>query len=335
VIGLSDFVVNASPARNNANSTTGVSVARPTWRRTVVALLWASVGWLQAGPIVVPNGSFESPATFFVSLNFDSWQRTPQPVTWDENVSGPWTNQTGIFKNTPPGNADHIENCAGNQAAWLFANPGVGLFQDYDSVDWDDPAPTHAFDVKFEVGQSYQLTVGVLVGGMASGGGVAGGATLELSLYYRDATSNRVTVAATSITNSLSTFSNSTQLLDFSVSVSTVQPDDSWAGQNIGIQLLSNVTSELAGGYWDVDNVRLTSDAGPRLLNPIYTNGQFQFTLQSEPGRVCEILASTNAALPAAAWPSLGVLTNVTGTIPFIDTAANFDQRFYRARQLP
>jgi HpiC1 cyclase len=295
--------------------------------------LWA--GSLQAGPISVPNGSFESPSTFFVSLNFDSWQRTRQPTEWDENSSGPWTNLTGIFKNTAPGSADHIDNCTGDQSAWLFANPGVGIFQDYNSVGWNDTVPTHDFDAKFEAGKSYQLTVGLLVGGMSSGGGIPPDATLDFILYYRDAASNRVSVAATTITNSLATFSNSTHLLDFTVKVSRVRLYDPWAGQNIGILLLSTARPELAGGYWDLDNVRLTSILAPTLLNPVRTNGQFQFTLQGEPGLVCEILASTNASLPPSDWVSLGTLTNVTGTIPFIDTSVNFDQRFYQARQLP
>jgi hypothetical protein len=300
-----------------------------------LVLLLARSDVLQAGPIIVPNPSFESPATFFVSVIFDSWQRTSQPAGWDENASGPWTNLTGIFKNTAPGSYDHIENCDGNQAMWLFASPEAGLFQDYDSVDWNDPLPTHAFDARFEAGRSYQLKVGLLVGGMGSGGGILPGATLDLCLYYRDASSNRVTVAATTITNSLSVFSNSTQLIDYAVDVPTVRPDDAWAGQHIGILLLSTVTPALEGGYWDLDNVRLVSVLAPTLGNPAHANGQFQFLLQSEPGMAVEILASTNAALPVFNWSSLATLTNVAGTITLVDTNANFDQRFYQARQLP
>jgi hypothetical protein len=71
---------------------------------------------------------------------------------------------TGIFKNSPTNSSDHIDNCDGDQAIWLFAVPEVALFQDNNSVDWDDPAPTHAFDAKFEIGKSYQLTVGLLGG---------------------------------------------------------------------------------------------------------------------------------------------------------------------------
>lgn len=298
---------------------------------TGMVVLSAWSGALQAGPITVPNASFESPATFFVSLNFDSWQRTPQPGWWDENASGPWTNLTGIFKNTTPGSSDHIDNCDGNQAAWLFAKPEAGLFQDYDSMAWNDPTPTHAFDAKFEVGNTYQLTVGVIGGG----GAMQPGVPLAVSLYFRDSASNRVTVAATILTNSLTAFPTTTHLIDCTVSVPTVQAGDAWAGQNIGILFLSTVNPDLEGGYWDLDHVRLSSIRAPVLSSLVWTNSQFGFMLQSEPGLAFEILTTTNLALPSSNWISLGPLTNVAGTVPFVDTAPNFNQRFYRARQLP
>jgi len=298
-------------------------------------LLLVMAGSVQAGPFTVPNGSFESPATFFVTLNLDGWQRTPEPTWWDTNTSGGWDTLVGFFKNTPSGNFDHIDNCHSNQAMWLFVQPEAGLFQDYDSLDWNDTTPTHAFNARFEVGRSYRMTVGLLVGGMGSGGGIQPGATVDFSLYYRDAASNRVTVATTTITNSSLVFSNSTHLLDFSVDVPTVRAGDAWAGQHIGILLLSTVATNLVGGYWDLDNVRLTSTLTPTLLNPVRTNSQFQFTVQSEPGMILEILAATNASLPTLNWTSLGTLTNTTGTIPFIDTSVSFDQRFYQVRQVP
>lgn len=296
--------------------------------------LWASP--LSAGNIPVPNGSFESPTTFFVTLNLDNWQRMPQPDYWNTNTSGNWETLVGFFKNTPVGNFDHIDNCHGNQAMWLFANPDVGLFQDYDSLDWNDTAPTHAFNATYETGKSYRLTVGVLVGGMGNGGGVTTNATVEFNLYYRDAASNRVTVAAITITNTPDVFTNSTQLLDFSVATPVVRPQDAWAGQHIGISLLSTSPTNLnAEGYWDLDHVRLTSTLAPSLLNPTRSTNQFQFTLQSEPGMIVEILAATNATLPTMNWTSLGLVTNITGTIPFIDSTANLNQRFYQARQVP
>jgi len=112
-----------------------------------------------------------------------------------------------------------------------------------------------------------------------------------------------------------------------------VRSNDAWADQNIGIRFLSTVSTNLQGGYWDLDNIRLLE--GPTLLNPIKTNYQFEAVLLGETGAAFEMLATTNSAWSIVEWMSLGTLTNSAGTIPFVDTNASFDQRFYRARQLP
>ncbi len=315
----------------NTNSELARRWVRRFVRTGLLFFVTTFAGMLPAGPILLPNASFESPATPFVSLNFDSWQRTPQPAGWDENASGPWNNLTGIFKNTSPGSPDHIANCDGNQAAWLFANPGAGIFQDYDSMDWNDSQPTHAFDAKFEVGKSYRLSLGVIGGGY----NMPAGSPLEASLYYRDAASNKVIVAAATIIYVPAQFTSRTQLVYFEASTPVVRMEDSWAGKQIGVQLLSTVSPELAGGYWDLDNIRLSSTLAPAISGSVVTNGQFQFTLQSESGVALEILASTNPALPPSNWTSLGTLTNETGITTFVDTAGNFDQRFYQVRQMP
>ncbi len=314
-------------------STTGLArgLERLLVTTGLVAMLAANSSVMQAASIAVPGASFESPATFFATPVVDSWQLMPQPASWNEAATGPWTNLVGVFKNDPPTSTEHIDNCHGNQAVWLFANPGAGFFQDYDSMDWNDTAPTHAFNATFETGKSYRMTVGVIGGGY----NMLPGTPLEASLYYRDAFSNKVNVASTTIIYSATYFSNRTHFIDFTVTTPTVRAGDAWAGKTIGIQFLSTVSSELEGGYWDLDNVRLTSTLAPVLVNPVHTNGQFQFTIQSEPGLAFEIFASANLMLPSTNWTSLGFVTNVTGTIPFVDTPANFPQRFYQARQLP
>ena len=296
----------------------------------VVTGVLAWVDLLRAGSVYVPNGSFESPETVFADPRNDFWQESAKPVWYDESANGPWDYLTGVFLNTPTNDSAHIDNCDGKQAAFLFALPGVALFQDYNSTYGTNAASTHDFNVKFEVGKSYHLTVGVIGGG----GGMSNGVTLELSLYYRDGASDLVKVGSTSITNTPATFSNSTHFVDFAVDVPTVKAGDAWADQNLGVQLLSTVGFDRLGGYWDVDNARLTAIREPLLQPFIRTNGQFQFTLQSEPGLRFEILATTNLALAPANWSSLATLTNVSGALPFTDPA-NFSQRFYKARQLP
>ena len=283
-----------------------------------------------AGPITVPNGSFELPATGFVSVDIDSWQKPPKPDWYVESGGFFWTQLTGIFQNPAPTSPDHIDNCDGNQAIWLFVVPEVGLFQDYDTVDWNNPAPTHAFDATYEAGKSYHLTVGVI----GTGGGMQQGATLESRLYYRDAASNRVAVAVTSITNTTAIFSNNTQLIDFQVHVPTVTSNDTWMGKHIGIELRSTITTtNLEGGYWDLDNVRLAAIEEPTLRNPVWTNGQFQFTLKSEPGIAIEVVATAAVATPIGDWTPIGILTNSTGSV-ILEDAVPDSRRFYRARRL-
>ncbi len=286
-----------------------------TSRLTFAAVLMMSVGFLHAGAIVVPNGSFESPSTPFADPRIDLWEQTGNQLT-------------GVFFNGP--GTSFIDNCDGIQAAFLFAVPGVTVFQDYNSLDYAHLTPTHSFNAKFEVGNSYNLAVGIIGGG----GGMSNGVTMEINLYYRDAASNRVVIAATSVTNTAANFPTNTHFIDYRVQTPAVKFGDAWAGQYIGIELRSTVDPVMAGGYWDLDNVRLTEIIGPALINPSRTNRQFQFTMRSEPGLTFEILAATNVALSVSNWTSLGIVTNTNGATRFTDPATNLSQRFYRARQL-
>lgn len=290
-----------------------------------VATLGSLVGASQAGPIPIPGHSFESPATPFVSINIDFWQKSPKPDWYVEGGGFLWTQLTGIFKNTPAGSADHIGNCDGNQAVWLFAVREVALFQDYDSTDWAHTEPSHAFDARFEPGKSYRLTAGVIGGG----GNMLEGASLQVALYYRDGASNQVVIASTNIVFGRALFPTTTHLVDCHAHLPVVKESDPWANQHIGILLRSSVTdTNLEGGYWDLDNIRLL--AGPALLEPSRSNGQFNFVLFGEPGAKFELLTSTNAA----DWSRLAIVTNFTGWTPVADSETSLAPRFYRARQL-
>jgi hypothetical protein len=340
--GACSILTGGSPERDATRAGRGPGLAsarRTLWAvAAAAASLAVGTGTLPAGTISVPNGSFESqvaPNPYvppYVELRIDSWQKTPKPDSWDETAYGPWDQLIGLFANTPPGDPSHIDNCDGNQAVYLFANPQVGFFQDYDSIDWSSSSPSHAFDANFEAGKSYQLTAGVTISYYRP---PTNGATLELSLYYRDAASNQVTVAATSITNTTEIFSNVTHLIDFQVNVPTVSAADAWAGRHIGVAVTSTGDTNLAGGAWDVDNVRLTATRTPVLTGSTVTNGQFGFTLESEPGLGFEILASSNPALTISNWTSVGTVSNYTGSVFFSEPATNVPGRLYRARQLP
>jgi len=305
--------------------------AREHRRKIAVLLLAGGVGCggLQGADIPIPNGSFESPATEFADPRIDAWQETPKPDWYDETES-PWDFLTGVFMNPAPGSADHIDNCDGRQALFLFAVPTAGLFQDYASTDWSSTTPTHAFDAKFEVGRAYQLTVGVAGGG----GGMKAGCSLLVELYYRDAAAEPVRVAATSLVHTPDLFPNLTHLVDFTVEVPTVRAHDAWADQHLGIQIISTVDPALAGGYWDLDHVRLKSIRSPVLVAPGFAAGQFGFTIESEPGLTVEILSAADPGLPLPGWTSVATLTNTTGTLVFRDERAATERRFYQARQV-
>ena len=289
-----------------------------------------------AEEIIVPNYSFEAPMVPEVNPyaipDMAGWEKSAQPDWYDpsQNDDTPWADLMGTFFNVPfPG--EFIDNCYGVQAAFLFALPAVAIFQDYNSMDDATTNASHAFNVAYTVGKAYTLSVGVLGGG----GGMPPGATLQLGLYYRDANSNQVIVAATTITNSATLFPTNTHLVDFEVQIPNVKATDPWAGQNLGIQLLSTANFGNSGGYWDVDNVRLSEVVAPQLSNPVWTGGNFSLTLQSDPGTHFEILGMPGITSPPSRWTSLVAITNRTGAILFSDPATGASQRFYTAHQLP
>lgn len=289
-------------------------------------LVFASV--LSAANIVVPNGSFETPPTTLATNRIDSWQDNPKPDWWDERLYGPWDLLTGVFTNVPGSAGVPIDNMDGGQAAFLFASPGVGFFQDYNSVDWADTTPTHEFNATYRAGKAYRLTV-ALIGG---GGNMREGVTLALALYYRDASSNMVVVSMTNVTHSVALFPSLTHFVDIPVSTPVVKASDAWANQNVGIALVSTVDPLLQGGYWDVDHVRLQEIDPPRLV----TRRAGEIVVESEPGLVFEIRASSSLVTPIASWAVIGSVTNTTGTATFVDPSVGSKSlRFYIARLVP
>lgn len=282
---------------------------------------------LSAATVSVPNASFEGPVTPFADPRMDSWEDYPKPPWYDEVTNGPWDFLTGVFLNTDPSAPDHIDNMDGAQAAFLFAYPQVGIFQDYNSLDWAHPLPSHDFNALYQAGKAYQLTVGVI----GAGGGMSNGVGLAAAVYYRDASSNMVIVAMTNVLNSPDVFPNRTHFIDISAMTPVVRASDPWANQNIGIAIFSTVGFELAGGYWDVDNVRLLEITPPRLS----TRKAGELTVEGEPDFEYEILASSSLDEPIDSWDVIGFVTTTGGTATFTDPSPVTRQRFYVARQVP
>lgn len=259
-----------------------------------------------AQSIDVPNGSFETPATLFAGVFLDAWEKFPKPDDYDESGPFTWDQLAGTFKNTPPGSFDHIINCDGSQAAFLFAVPGVGIFQDYTSQDWDDPEPSHRFDVRYEPGTAYRLTAGIIGGG----GNMREGVTLTLGLYYRNDSDQVVLVGTTTITNTPDLTPGRTNLTDFTVLIPVVQPTDAWAGRHMGIQIWSTVSPDLAGGYWDVENVRLEAFPPDNLVLQFAVDGDtLVITWPSRVDHFYQVEVSSDLS----AWTPLGSAQTGTG----------------------
>lgn len=332
---LVDFHVDVPAVKTNdawAGQNIGIQFESSIISPALIGGVWDLDNVRLTETIDVPNFSFESQVTPFADPRVDSWQKPPQPGTFDPNIFGAWDNLAGVFANAPSTNADYIDNADGNQLGYLFAYPQVALFQDFNSTDWSNAAPTHAFNATYKPGKSYTLKVGVTSSREEP---LTPGSTLLASLYYRDSSSNMVTVASTTVTYDTNVFANLSHLVYFEVTVPDVKASDPWAGKKIGIQFQSTVAPQLIGGVWDLDNVRLMEVVATALANPVRTNGRFSFTLQSEPGLPFEILAATNLTQRATNWTSIGSLTNVSGATLFTDPATNFSQRFYGAHQLP
>ena len=86
-----------------------------------------------AGPIAVPNASFESPAIRaapYATSNIADWQKAPVPGWWASQgySEQQWLETAGVFYNVP--GVQQIDNVDGEQAAFLFATPAVELRQD-------------------------------------------------------------------------------------------------------------------------------------------------------------------------------------------------------------
>lgn len=208
---------------------------------------------VHAASLAVPNGSFESPSTLpvGVSTSIDAWQKAPQPAYFNPATFGfAWDQTTGIFYDTNP-----YANHDGTQCAYMLSFPQVSLFQDY--------SVSPGLNSTYGIGQSYTLTLGVFGKSLDSNN------SLQLSLYYRDAGNNIVPIGTpTTITYNAATFPTTAplNLVDYSVTIPNVQPGDAWAGKNIGVMIQVSA-SDFSGGYWDMDNVRLTTVPEPGVVS--------------------------------------------------------------------
>lgn len=203
----------------------------------------------QAGAVSIPNASFESPVfrvAPYATPNVSDWQKSPAPAWWTQQgyAEQDWLSLAGVFYNLP--GSTQIDNVDGEQAAFLFSMPGVELYQELAAT--------------YQAGQSYTLGMKAQGGGM----GMPLGTPMELRLYYRDETGGRVTLGTKEILNLTDESGPHALHLDaYELQLPAVPAGAAWAGKPIGVQLVSTVQSPMPGGFWRLDDVRLTSVPEP------------------------------------------------------------------------
>lgn len=282
--------------------------ASSTGRKAVLgtlAGLWLA-GLAGPGPagraaegIPIPNGSFERPATPFVTLLFDSWQRLPKPEDYVETGGFLWNQLTGVFANSPAGSVDHITNLDGSQALWVFAVPGAGVYQELDGTGG-------AAAARFQAGRAYRLSARVL----GAGGNMLDEAPLTLSLYYRDAGSLAVPVVSLAVTNRASLFPARSQVVPFLLRSPVLAAGHPAVGRPIGIRVESTVTPALQGGYWDVDDLRLEAvDPPAPALAVAPRDGRIEIRWPGEPGWRYQLQRSATLG----GWEAAGGTVDGTG----------------------
>ena len=179
--------------------------------------------------IPVVNYSFEDPI-----VPFSDPYALPYVTGWNEiDLDTDYSANTGVFLNVTG-----ILGTDGGQLAFLGSAQGNALLQDLSAV--------------YQAGKSYKLTVGICVSGAYRPPDPNG---VQLAFYYQEPNDPNVLDIISATTLPPSTFT-STELEDNSIYLPAVQVEDAWAGKTIGIAIRATGT---AGGFWDLDNVRVTA----------------------------------------------------------------------------
>ncbi len=189
-------------------------------------------------PVSIPiiNASFELPV-----VDPNAFPALPYAEGWIESdLDSESSANTGVFANTAANSIDHIINADGKQLAFLGSAYGNGFEQDLNNF--------------YETGCEYRLTAGICISSLFPPSQVEPVDSIELALYYRDANDPNRIINITSKTVEAANLV-STRLQDFSVDLPAVPYDANWTNKTIGIAIRANGT---AGGFWDLDNVRLT-----------------------------------------------------------------------------
>jgi hypothetical protein len=196
-----------------------------------VAIALGAAAPAVAESVAVGNPSFESPSV--AAGGYELFTNAVTPDVWVDMASG-----SGVFNNAGGPFGNEITNQHELQLAFMNCVTDENIFQDMTAV--------------YEVGKSYELTIGLAARSDAPAGADD---AMELRMFTR--TPEFAVLGTTPVR--YGDLSN-TALTDYTVTIPTVQSTDAWANQPIGIWLY--VTSG-TGGAWTLDNVRLTATAVP------------------------------------------------------------------------
>lgn len=201
---------------------------------TVITAILLIMAPAQADSIPIPNNSFETP---IIDPNTNPFLAIPFVASWtEEDIDTVDSLNTGTFHNTPLSSDDHLFNVDGDQLAFLGSMQGNAFWQYLPQT--------------YQTGKSYRLTVGVCISMRFP---PPEGTPLILALEYLPGADPNDVISVASV-QAPAPPSTSRTVEEFSVTLPAVQPTDPWVNKNISIAIRATGG---AGGFWDVDNVRL------------------------------------------------------------------------------
>jgi hypothetical protein len=258
--------------------------------------------------VTVPNFSFENPTIPPGTPAYpviDNWTQLPKPAAWDEAVFGPWGNLAGVFPNPAAGEAGHISNMDGNQAAYLFATPSNGIYQD--------------LNTQYSLDAGYKLLVGLVASSSIPPNDLS---PISVTFFYRDAQNNIVSITKQSARYDTLT-PHFASFVDVLVSLPAVRPSDPWLGKNIGILIAPEPGASQQGGVWDVENVRLDAIYGAA-IRVAREADNIRISWDSEIGVSYVVRSTENFFDTSEAAPMAGTGGELSVLMPISDSAHKF-----------